>query len=414
MSDTPQKLTFFGNAIKFFIPLLIIAGGAGAWFYFQSTAPVMKKATPAREVTMVETQAAQVGEKRVLITAMGTVKASREVTLKAQVSGMVQSVSDRFTPGSLVPKGEALLQIDPLDYQVAVKKAQSALDHAKAALAIEQGSQNIAKEEIKVLSEMTRRTIKKTDLALRKPQLAQAQADVTGAEADLIQARLDLSRTRICAPFNSIILDRSVNEGAYVGTQEDLVTLAGADEFWIEAVVPLDQMTYIDLDIPGGSPVTIRSQSGPGTWQGRVIQAKAQLSDSSRMATVIIAVQNPLGIRDHISGQPLMLNDYVNVEISGRTLDNVVQLPRSALKDNDTVWVNTNNTLDIRKVSLAWKGTDHIYIKTGLDQGDQVVVSSLSTPVQGMAVKTFETTEQEPAKIGEFTPAPSDNKRDPS
>ena len=419
MSDSEKQLTPAGRIIMFIIPLLIIGGGVGAFLYFKTTAPVMKKAEPVPQVSTVEVQTAQVAAKQVFISAMGTVEASRQITLKAQVAGTVRKVSDRFSPGSLIAENEEILHLDPADYKVALKKAQSALDRAKAALAIEQGSQNIAREEIKVLSEMTSRTIKKTDLALRMPQLAQARADVASAEADLAQARLDLGRTVVKAPFNAIILERSVNVGAYVGSQEELITLAGTDEFWIEALVPLDQMAFLDLSRPGKSHVTIASQSGPGTWQGRVIQAKAQLSEKSRMATIIIAVDNPLGTRPHPSDHPLMIDDYVHVEITGKTLDNVVPLPRSALKDNNTVWVNTGNTLDIRNVTLVWKGTAHVYVKTGIDQGEQVVISSLSAPVRGMDIKAVGTGGRidgsMSAKIIESgAEKPSDSKRDPS
>ena len=83
-----------------------------------------------------------------------------------------------------------------------------------------------------------------------------------------------------------------------------------------------------------------------------------------------------------------MIDDYVYVDITGRSLSNVVELPRSALQDDDTVWINVNNTLDIRKVTLAWKGRQNVYIQTGLSQGEEVVMSSLSTPIQGMSLKT--------------------------
>nr|WP_321402117.1 efflux RND transporter periplasmic adaptor subunit [uncultured Desulfobacter sp.] len=389
-----KELTFFGKTIRALIPLMLIIGGGVAWSYFKATAPVMKKAEPQRQVTLVETQTAVSQNLSATVSAMGTVTAAREVTLKAQVTGTVQSVCDNFVPGSFVAKGKTVLTLDPADYQVAKKKAQSALANAKAALAIEQGSQNIAKEELRVLSEITVQKVNQTDLALRKPQLAQAMAAVTSAQADLTQADLNLSRTRIVAPFNAMILERSVNVGTYVGVQDSLVSLVGTDEFWIEAVVPLDEIPFLDMDTPGGCPVRIRSQAGTGTWDGRVIQVTGQLSDTSRMAQVLVGVKNPLGTLNHPSSVPLMIDDYVYVDITGRTLEDVMALPRTALKDDNTLWVNQNNTLDIRKVTLAWKDETNVYIQKGISPGDQVVVSDLSTPVQGMALKSSDSVAQ--------------------
>ena len=384
---THRELTLFGKIFKVLLPLLFIMGGSAAWSYFQSTAPGIKRGRPVRQATVVETMTAESRDVRPVIKAMGTVTAARQVTLKAQVSGAVQWVSDRFVPGSLVARGEELIRLDPADYKVQVKKAKSVLDDARAALAIEQGSQNIAREELRLLTEMSAQKVAQTDLALRKPQLAQAQADVTGAEADLTQARFNLERTRITAPFNAMIVERSVNLGTYAGTQESLVTLVGTDAFWVEAMVPLDQLPYIDMDYPGGCPATIQSQSGTGTWEGQVIQVSGKLSTASRMATVIVAVKNPLGTRNHPASLPLMIDDYVHVTLTGRTLAHVVALPRPLLQDDDTVWVNHEDTLDIRQVTLAWKGRDQIFIRQGVTPGEEVVASGLAVPVQGMPCK---------------------------
>jgi RND family efflux transporter MFP subunit len=389
MSDNIQReLTFFGKVFRALLPLLLILAGGAAWSYFKATAPVIQKKLPQREVTMVETMTAAAVDTRIRVTAMGTVTAAREVTLKAQVSGVVQAVSEHFLPGSLVKKGEILVRLDPADYNISVQKARSALADATAALAIEQGSQTIAREELRLLTQVSPDRVDETDLALRKPQLAQARANVASATADLDQALLNLNRTTVAAPFNAMIIERAVNKGAFAGIQESLVTLAGTDEFWVEAMVPLDQLPYIDRAYPGGCPVTISSQTGAGSREGRVIQVTGKVNDSGRVSTVIVAVKAPLDTSLHPEAAPLMLDDYVRVTITGRTLSGVVALPRAALQDNDALWINQDNTLDIRRVSLAWKDGETVYIASGVSPGEQVVTSGLAAPVQGMALKT--------------------------
>ncbi len=83
-----------------------------------------------------------------------------------------------------------------------------------------------------------------------------------------------------------------------------------------------------------------------------------------------------------------MLDDYVRVTITGRALSGVVALPRAALQDNDTLWINQDNALDIRRVSLAWKDRETVYIASGVSPGEQVITSGLAAPVQGMPLKT--------------------------
>lgn len=392
MSEIQKKSSFSAKVVKFAVPIVLIAAGGVAFAYFKATAPTIERVAPHRSATVVQVQTVREGETRTVVTAMGTVVPSRQVTLKARVSGEVQAVASEFVPGGRMAKGETLLRLDSSDHQVEVSKAQSALKDARAALAIEQGSQTIAREEIRLLSEMSPEGIAETDLSLRKPQLQQAQAAVASAEADLRKARLDLERTVVQAPFNALIVERNVNVGTYVGAQDALATLVGTDEFWVEAVVPLDRLSLLDINQEGGCPVRIRSQSGSaGQWQGRVVHIAGKLNETSRMATVIVAVANPLEPVSDASAARLMIDDYVFVEIDGRPLAGVIELPRAALQDGNTVWVCDDNTLDIRPVALAWKNNDAVFIQSGLRPGEQVVISELSSPVQGMSLKILDT-----------------------
>ncbi len=401
MSQESRAKRFFVKFAKVLLPLMLIAAGGGAWAFFKATAPVVPRAAPQREATVVQVQAARQTDSPTMVEAMGTVVASREVTLKARVAGEVRQVAGQFVPGGRLAKGEVLLRLDPSDYEVDVQKAQSALAEARAALAIEEGSQTIAREEYRLLARSSPEAIPRTDLALRKPQLQQAEAVVASAEADLRQARLDLERTVVRVPFNALVLERSVNLGAYVSAGSSLATVVGTDEFWVEAVVSLDDLAHIDFDYPGGCPVQVRSQAGGGRWNGKVVRITGKLSETSRMATVIVAVADPLGPGADLSAQRLMIDDYVNVVITGRPLAAVIELPRAALQDGGTVWVCNGNSLDIRPVTLAWKSSDKVYIQSGLAAGEQVVVSALSSPVQGMSLKVVEPQDTAPAATKE-------------
>jgi len=74
--------------------------------------------------------------------------------------------------------------------------------------------------------------------------------------------------------------------------------------------------------------------------------------------------------------------------ITGRTLNEVIALPRAVLQDNNTLWINRDNTLDIRPVTLAWKDRENVYVASGVTPGEAVITSGLSVPVQGMPLKT--------------------------
>ena len=394
MSADIERKTLFANVAKVLVPLILIAAGGAAWAYFTVTAPVIQRAEPQRQAAVVQVQSVHATDTRTAINVMGTVTPACQVTLKSRVAGEIQAVAAQFVPGGIIKQDEQLLSLDRTDHEIAVQKAQSALEDARAALAMEQGSQTIAREELRLLSELSADVVARTDLALRKPQLQQARAAVASAEADLRQARLDLGRTVVRSPFNALVIERDVNVGAYVGAQESLATIVGTDAFWIEAVVPLDQLSRIDFDYPGGCPAVVRSQAGSGRREGRVVRIAGKLNETSRMATIIVEVADPLGLTSSGAGSPLMIDDYVFVEITGRQLSGVIELPRAALQDGDTVWIkDSSDTLDIRTVTLAWKGDHTVYIQDGVTPGEQVVISELATPVQGMPLRVVDSAE---------------------
>lgn len=389
MNPNPKKTSIIGRLTRIIVPLALLAVGGVAWAYFHATAPRMSKKPPSISVPMVKITQIATSDTPAVINAMGTVTAAREVTLKARVSGEVIGLSPKFFPGGRILRGERILRLDPADYEVELNKAQSELKKAQGDLAIEQGSQNIAREEMRLLTETGGETVAPTDLALRKPQLNQAQAAVASAEADLRKARLDLKRTVIKAPFNALITACDVNLGSFVNSQESLVTIVDTDTYWVEAVIPVDQLQHLDLGQKGGCPAVIRSQGGGGTWQGRAIRTTGKLSQTSRMATVIITVSDPLGLKSNGQSDPLMLDDYVSVEITGRTLKSVVELDRSILRDGDTVWIFNDGKLEIRPVSLVWKQGERVFVGSGLTSDDKIIVSDLSAAVDGMQLMLF-------------------------
>jgi hypothetical protein len=113
------------------------------------------------------------------------------------------------------------------------------------------------------------------------------------------------------------------------------------------------------------------------------------LATEGRMARILVEVADPLGLKaSNQDRSPLLIGEYVRVKIIGRKLDNVFQIPRTALKDNSNIWiVKENKTLEIRKVRPVWRDADIVLLKNGLKPGEQLIVSDLPAPVEGMTVR---------------------------
>jgi RND family efflux transporter MFP subunit len=387
MSIPKKKGSMIRRIIRIVLPVCLVLAGVGGFNYFKSQEVKMKRKPIEKQAAVVETIALTPGNFQTYVHAMGTVMPDRQITLKAKVAGEVIFVSESFVQGGLMKKGETLLLLDDSDYQIEVQKVQSALDKALSDLAIEQGSQLIAREELKLINLVSKTQMIQTDLALRKPQLDQANAVVKNARADLEKARLNLSRTKIVVPFNALVLEKQVDSGSLATTQGELATLVDVDAFLVEALVPPDRLAALTIDEKTGSKAVIRSQYSQEPWQGTLVRTTGKISSKSRMAGVIISILDPLGLTRRAGRPQLLLDDYVDVRIQGQILENVFSIPRSILRDKNTVWVYQSGKLVIKQVSLAWKEEGRVFIRSGILPGDEVITSDLPAPVNGMALQ---------------------------
>lgn len=324
------------------------------------------------------------------IESLGQVQAARDIVLSPRVSGQVVMLSDNLLPGSLVEQGEVLLQIDPADYRNAVQQANSTLQQAQSALAIEIGRGQVAAQEYASLQRELGSSQKA--LVLRKPQLAAAEAVAASAQAALNQATLALDRTSVQAPFAAQVITRSVNLGSQVTDTTAIARLTGIDEYWVIATVPVAQLHTIRFPDEGnpGSRVTISNRNAWPADSGRhgeVIRLIGALDNTTRLARVLVSVKDPLALEDK-TVQPMLVDSIVQVSIEGSSLGRVFRIPRDYLHEGDTVWLNRADQLHIAEVSVLFKDKTFAYVTDGLNDGDLMITSRLATVAEGLALRT--------------------------
>jgi RND family efflux transporter MFP subunit len=385
----PSKVRRF---VQLILVLIVIGAGVAAAAYFKSTATKTRRRPPEILAPLVETMALQEGSYAVTITAMGVVVPAEEMTLKARVGGQVLGMHPEFTVGGLLKAGQELLQVDDSDYRLAVAQAQSAVVNSEYALSLEKGRQAVARREWALLNGKAKGV--DADLALRKPHLAKAEADLMASQAALDEARLELARTRVTAPFNAMVRSRLVAPGSQIGTQEALAELVGTDRFWVEVSVPVDRLDWLRiprLTDKTGATATIH-YAQKHRRQGQVVRLRGDLATEGRMARVLVAVEDPLGLKAAEKRRPpLLISEFVRVEIEGRRLEGVYSLPRSAVHDGDTIWLaSAENTLSIRGIRPVWRDADTVVVDvvSGLKPGERLVTTALPAPVEGMPLRT--------------------------
>jgi RND family efflux transporter MFP subunit len=331
---------------------------------------------------VVEVVPLKAGSQPVKLQATGTVTPALEITLRARVSGEIVEVSPEFIAGGTFRKGERILKIDPADYRLALEQKKAALAEAEFQLKLEEGQRDIAAREWELITSGTDETDADRELALRVPHLKYRAAKLEAARAELEKAELDLARTEVRASFNAVVVDRLTDLGTQASTQDSLATLAGTDVFYVRASIPVDRLQWIECDPEKGSPAMVTRGMGD-VRKGRVVRLESQLEEVGRMARVLIAIETPLK-----GEHPVLLNEYVRVEIKGASVEEAYRIPRAALHDDRFVWLTTpKGTLEIREVDVTWRDASSVIVSGGLNDGERLILTNLSTPINGMKLR---------------------------
>ncbi|MEA3366107.1 MAG: efflux RND transporter periplasmic adaptor subunit [Candidatus Hydrogenedentes bacterium] len=322
---------WMGTALRSLIILAALGLSAAIAYHWVANPPVAQRRPPQKEPTLVEVMPVRAETAPVIVSNTGTVVPAREIRLSARVSGQIVETSPEFAPGGHFAQGETILRIDDDDYTLAVEQQEANLVRAQSDL----------KLEFELLGDIASEQ-EDTDLVLRQPQLETKKAAVAQAQAALNKARLDLERTEIVAPFNAVIEERNADLGAYVTPGTPLATLVGSDEYWVEVTAPVDELRW--LGVPGmnsktGSKARIYHALtwGPGVHrEGHVQRIMTGLEPGSRLARLLVVVEDPLRLEEDGDGQhPLMLQAFVRVELIGEEVAGVFEVPAEAVRDGN-------------------------------------------------------------------------------
>ena len=391
------------------LAILAVSAG-GVWWIYRTEPTAQQINTKRKSAALVETLAVARGTFSPRLVVLGTVQPAQDVVLSPRVRGQVEKVAPTFVPGGMVREGELLLQLDPADFKNSVSIRRSELEQVEASWDIEEGRQNLAKQELELLGDSIDEVNRA--LVLREPQAASIKSELDAARAALERAELDLQRTQIVAPFDAQILRRTVNIGSQVQPGDDLGQLIGVDEYWVLAAVPVRNLRWISFpegDQPG-SQVILRDADAWGAdvqRRGQVARMIAALDQQTRLARVLVTVDDPLGLES--DDPPLILDTLIETEIIGKPLQDVIRLSREYVHDGDTVWVMKDGELEIREAEIVFRDPTYAYIRGGLTDGEEVVITTLATVADGVKLRKVQD-----APAGEATEVPGQEAEVPS
>jgi|TARA_B110000977_G_scaffold167052_1_gene215352 RND family efflux transporter MFP subunit len=366
--------------------------------------PDAVKAPEPEAAMAVKTEVVNSARLEMRVESQGIVAPRTRTTLISEVSGAVLDVSDAFVVGGTFKTGDMLLTLDPTDYQVALQRAEAKLISFKALMELEKARSVQAEKEWG----MTGRPKSEAPLlALRKPYLLEAQANLLQAEAEVRQAKVKLAKTIIKAPYAGMVSKKLADIGQFVTTGTRIGETFAID--FVEIRLPLTEKDLTMMEglsskatLAGTDVILSGTVDGMNSsWPAVIERSEGVVDQLNRSQYIVARVPDPYGVnRTAVKGQtastestdkkqaPLRVGTFVKASIQGKVLNDVFKIPRSALLEGSRVGlVDENSLLQIISVIVVSTDDDHYYISEGLVNGQEVIISALGTPIEGLKLR---------------------------
>jgi len=366
--------------IKIAAPIALLVAGVVGKNVIGASGPETEKKEAVDTRPTVQIEEISSANHQVIITGHGEVKPLESTDLSAQVSGEVVKWHPNFVAGGLVKRGELLFEVEKDAYEAAVLQAEAQLSQAKANLIEEQGRADVAKREAQSMPDA-----KVTDLYLRKPQLMTAQAQVKSAKAALKLAKRDLNNTSVVAPFDALVVSRSVGVGQFVSMGAKIAKLHNIEV--AEVVFPVagfdsaflpEQLLGLEANVATEGRYSL---SRPAT----IVRDLGLIDTDTRMSNIVVRIEDPYSMKSNLP--KLMFGHYVNVTFKGQVLNSVFRLSQD-LVNNNSVWVvGEENKLDRKAVEVLREEGQYFLLGNGLSESDKIVLTLPEYPQKGMEVK---------------------------
>jgi multidrug efflux pump subunit AcrA (membrane-fusion protein) len=389
--------------------------------------PKAERQVPVERGPLVEVFSAKAEDVQMTIEAFGTVEPREALKLVAQVPGQIVAIDPTFKEGNFIKEGTRLIQIDPRTYALEVERRRVQIKQAeadvrrleqevvnlRARINIAESDVGLAKNEYMRLKQLIDRKViaqsqlekaEQTYLAsLERLQALENQMALIGPQKEQLmaardmatvlhkQAKLDLERSGIVALFDGWVLEKDIEVGQHVNVGQNLGRIYSAGGLDIEVRIPTKDFNWFPADPGQETPVAVDvSFNNAGkyrTWKGRIARVKAEMDAKTRTLPVVVEVDAASANGPTPGSFHLRPGMFVTVNIKGKEIQRVFILPRHLIYPGDVVYTVKNDRLTGKPVTILRSYKDTVMINAGLDEGDLIVKTPLSSAADGMKVR---------------------------
>ena len=310
------------------------------------------------------------GDIQLRIPALGTVTPLATVTVRTQISGVMQKIL--FTEGQTVHQGDSLAQIDPRPYEAALQQMQGNLRRDQALLAD-------AKLDLKRYEGLVKEdSIAQQQLDTQRALVDQYSGTIESDEGQVKTASVNLLYTHIVAPVTGRVGLRQVDQGNYVtpGDTNGIVVINQLQPITVIFPIPEDNVPSLVRRLHGGSALPVEAYDRTNSAKladGKLLTIDNQIDVTTGTVKLRAQFENADSL--------LFPNQFVNIQLLQELLENQIIMPNSAVRrgaPNGVVStfvyvVNPDHTVKMRPVTLGVVDGERVAVAKGLSVGEMVV-----------------------------------------
>ena len=302
----------------------------------------------------------------VLIEAVGTVEPEQSVQVRAQVSGVLQSVL--FKEGDKVKAGQTLFQVDPRTFQAQYNQALAALARDRAQL------ENAKAQEQRMQPLLQREFITRQEYDVAVTSAKSLEATVQAGQAAVEQARIQLEFSRIVAPISGRTGQLSVKSGNLVvasGGGVSLVTINSTDPILVGFSIPERQLEAVQrYQAEKDMRIEILSdRAGPPVAAGKLVFVDNTVTPQTGTVLLKTRVEN--------AKELIWPGQFVNVRVVLTVEPEAVVVPEVAVQpgqDSSFVYlIGAEDKVEVRQVKVSRQIGNEVVIESGIKGGDLVI-----------------------------------------
>nr|WP_229428290.1 efflux RND transporter periplasmic adaptor subunit [Massilia soli] len=301
----------------------------------------------------------------------GEVRPRVESRLGFRVGGKI--IARKVDVGTVVKRGQVLMQLDPQDLQLTQAQARATLRAAET-------QRDLARDELKRYAELRKQNfVSQAVLDARKTAFAAAQANVDAARAGFSVQSNQAGYSTLVSDTDGVVTAISAEVGQVVSPGTPVVSVANTNDKEIVISLPEDKVDAMRKV----SNVTVRMWANPAVAiPGKIREVSPVADPATRTYPVRVSIPG--------AGSDVKLGMTARVQFASRSATPQMRLPLTALfneKSSTAVWVVEKGAVRLVPVQVGGTSGNDVVIASGITPGQTVVTAGVNKLKNGQKVK---------------------------